>query len=80
MKEKRKPRDLNQLAADIVRRSTEEDRTPQAQPIVKDPAAVALGRKGGKKGGKVRADRLTADRRKEIARIAAQTRWGKSAD
>ena len=42
---------------------------------VKDPAAVALGRKGGLKGGKARAKRLSAERRSEIARKAAAARW-----
>jgi hypothetical protein len=42
----------------------------------KDPAAVALGSKGGKKGGRARAESLSAKRRKEIARKAAEARWG----
>lgn len=41
----------------------------------KDPAAVALGRKGGLKGGKARAKKLSAERRSEIARKAAAARW-----
>jgi len=41
----------------------------------KDPAAVALGRKGGLKGGPARASKLTAERRSEIARQAAAARW-----
>jgi hypothetical protein len=41
----------------------------------KNPAAVALGRLGGKKGGPARALRLSAERRSEIAQKAAQTRW-----
>jgi hypothetical protein len=41
----------------------------------KDPAAVALGRKGGLKGGKARANALSAERRKEIASKAARGRW-----
>jgi len=44
----------------------------------KNPAAVALGRLGGKKGGPARAKRLTADERSEIARIAALARWRKA--
>jgi hypothetical protein len=43
----------------------------------KDPAAVALGRKGGKKGGPARAAKLTAEQRSESARKAVQTRWAK---
>jgi hypothetical protein len=43
----------------------------------KNPAAVALGRLGGSKGGKIRAERLSAKRRSEIARKAARARWRK---
>jgi hypothetical protein len=46
-----------------------------SEPIIKNPAAVALGRLGGKKGGKVRAARMTADERSEAARRAAIARW-----
>ena len=41
----------------------------------KDPAAVALGRKGGLKGGKARAEKLTPEQRSEIAKRAAAARW-----
>jgi hypothetical protein len=41
----------------------------------KDPAAVSLGRRGGLKGGKARAAKLSAERRKDIARHAALVRW-----
>ncbi len=41
----------------------------------KNPAAVALGRLGGKKGGPARAKKLSAEQRKEIARKAAKKRW-----
>jgi hypothetical protein len=44
----------------------------------KDPAAVALGRKGGKKGGPARAAKLTAEERSEIARKAVRARWDKA--
>ena len=51
---------------------------PDAEPPKeKNPAAVALGRLGGLKGGKARAEKLTAEQRKEIAKKAAQKRWGK---
>jgi hypothetical protein len=43
----------------------------------KDPAAVALGRKGGLKGGKARAESMTAKRRSEISIKAAKARWAK---
>lgn len=44
----------------------------------KNPAAVALGRLGGKKGGKARAEKLSPARRKAIARKAAAARWNKT--
>lgn len=70
-----KPRDLNKMAASIVGEATDE--SPSTDPDEgKDPNAVALGRKGGLKGGKARAAKLTPERRSEIARKAARTRWG----
>jgi hypothetical protein len=45
--------------------------------LSKNPAAVALGRLGGLKGGKARAKKLTPEQRKTIAQRAAQARWGK---
>jgi hypothetical protein len=45
---------------------------------VKNPAAVALGRLGGLKGGKARASKLSSARRAEIAKQAAAARWRKS--
>jgi hypothetical protein len=47
-------------------------------PQKKNPAAVALGRKGGKKGGPARAANLTAKQRSESARKAVQARWAKA--
>jgi hypothetical protein len=46
----------------------------------KNPAAVALGRKGGLKGGKARAAKLTAEQRSASARLAAKARWEKPQD
>jgi hypothetical protein len=46
-------------------------------PSMKNPAAVALGRLGGKKGGKARAAKLTAAQRRAIAKKAAEARWKK---
>lgn len=43
----------------------------------KNPHAVKLGQRGGRKGGRARADKLTPERRSEIARRAAEARWGK---
>lgn len=43
----------------------------------KNPAAVALGKLGGQKGGKARAEKLSDERKSEIARNAANARWEK---
>ncbi|MEI6195921.1 MAG: hypothetical protein WCS42_16500 [Verrucomicrobiota bacterium] len=53
---------------------------PTRKPVVKEknPAAVALGRLGGLKGGKARAKSLTAAQRKASAQIAAKARWTKT--
>ena len=71
---KRRPPDVNQLAASIVDAATSGEPEQSEEPR-KDPAAVSLGRRGGKKGGPARAERLTAARRTEIARKAAEARW-----
>lgn len=73
---KKRPRDLNQLAANIVDEATgDELETIESEVPQKNPHAAALGRLGGIKGGPARAMRLTAARRSEIARKAAQARW-----
>ena len=46
-------------------------------PKKKNPAAVALGRLGGKKSGNARMQKLTAEQRSDVARKAAAARWGK---
>lgn len=70
-----KPRDLNSMAAAIVAQGTSEEPVPDPYEG-KNPAAVELGRLGGKKGGKARAAKLTAEERSEQARRAARARWG----
>ena len=70
---KKKP-DHNELAADIVDQATTEDEAVEEEPEVddgKNPAAVALGRLGGLKGGKARAKKLTKKQRSEAAKKAA---------
>ena len=70
----KRPRDPNQLAKMIVDMSTGE--IPKDEPLQeKNPAAVALGRLGASKGGKARALKLSAKKRKEIAKKAAEARW-----
>lgn len=74
---RRRPRDLNSLAASIVNDATDETLEPEPDDG-KDPAAVALGRKGGLKGGKARAEKLTAEERSAAAKKAAETRWSRA--
>lgn len=69
-----KPRDLNEMAATIVERATSDEPPPDPDEG-KNPAAVALGRLGGQKGGKARAEKMTPEQRSETARKAAQARW-----
>jgi len=69
------PTDLNSLASRIAEMATNEDAPPADDG--KDPAAVALGRKGGLKGGHARAAAMTPEERRESAKKAAAARWGK---
>ena len=69
------PRDPNQLAKAVVDFATGQ-REPDPPRPVKDPAAVALGRKGGLVGGKARAESMTPAERTDSARKAALARWG----
>jgi hypothetical protein len=70
---KKRARDPNQLAKSIVDQATGE--APEKPDDGKNPAAVALGRLGGKKGGLARAKKLSKAQRSEIARKAALSRW-----
>ena len=83
---KRSSKDINQLAASIVERSTRAqgqifintaEVAPGSELLEKNPAAVALGKLGGLKGGKARAASLSPLRRKRIASAAAKARWKK---
>lgn len=72
----KRPSDVNALAASIVATATDE--TPKAEPTPEDlahAAAVALGRLGGLKGGKARAESLSKKKRSAIAKKAARARW-----
>jgi hypothetical protein len=70
------PRDPN-LAAKLILEMATGDAAPEPAPKgpEKNPAAVALGKLGGAKGGKARAAKLTPEQRSEIAKTAAQARW-----
>ncbi len=71
---KRSSKDVNQIAAQIIAQLGGESLGR------KNPAAVALGRMGGLKGGPARAKKLTQGKRKAIARKAAKARWKASRD
>ncbi len=73
----KRPRDTNQLAKFITDVAVGAEELPENKPTGKNKAAVELGRLGGLKGGKARAAKLTPEQRQEIARKAAQKRWGK---
>jgi hypothetical protein len=68
--------DPNVLAFQIVQAATGESAKSARKPR-KNPAAVALGRLGGLKGGRARAAKLSISERKEIAKKAARIRWAK---
>lgn len=72
---KKRPTDTNQLAKYIVDLSTGEAKETETEKSEKNPAAVSLGRLGGLKGGKARAEKLTDERKSEIASNAAKLRW-----
>lgn len=74
---KKLPRDPNQLAHAIVAIATSEDPIEEIEEPPKDPAAVALGRRGSRKGGLARAKKLTPKERSDIAKKAAKARWNK---
>ena len=78
----KRPKDANQLAKAIVDIATghADESVPTTQERAKDPAAVSLGRRGGLKGGRARADKLDPKTRREIAQRAAHARWSKDDD
>jgi|SRR5579864_1844858 len=92
-KRPKRPRDINQLAYELVQESVAEKpprsavqaagvapKKPESDPtprVKKNPHAVALSKLGAKKGGLARASKLTAKQRSESARKAARARWAK---
>lgn len=74
---KRPAKNVNQIAAEILQSATggPDQLTTQG---TKNPAAVALGRLGGRRGGKARAASLSPAKRSQIAKKAAEARWKKS--
>ena len=77
MKQSKMPADPNRRAkATMDAIDAILDRWPDSEPPAKDPARVERGKVSGAKGGKVRAAKLSPERRSEIARAAAAARWG----
>lgn len=76
-KKPKRPRDTNQLAKFITDAATGSFALPENTPL---SDAQISGSKGGKIGGKARADSLTSERKKEIAKRAAKVRWGENED
>jgi hypothetical protein len=76
MAKKRKSSDINILAKQITEEATQGEEKFIKE---KNPAAVALGRLGGLKGGVARAKKLTPKQRSQIAQKAAQIRWQREA-
>jgi len=74
-KRRKRPRDPLSLAKMIGDIAT--GQASDTEPDKRNPAAVEMGRLGGQKGGRARADRLTPEQRREIAQKAAQKRWSK---
>ena len=70
------PKDPNKLAYEIVQLSTEEPEQPKERSEISKYLSE-IGKRGGLKGGPARAKKLSSKRRKEIARKAGKTRWGK---
>jgi len=70
---KKRPSDLNALASFIVNEATQDAAATEVP--AKNPAAVALGRLGGLKGGAARAKSLSKAKRAAIAKKAAKARW-----
>lgn len=81
---RKRTREIDEIIEAMVD-SREQESLPEVLAAVdigkeKNPAAVALGRLGGMKGGRARAEKLSEKRRKQISRKAALARWRKKDD
>ena len=72
------PKDFNQIAWEVVQKAIGEMPKEEPPDPTKNADAVTLGRLGGLKGGKARAEALTPAKRKAIAKKAAEARWKKA--
>ena len=78
----KRPRDPAQLAKLMIDIASGEviDEKPTRDAAGKNPAAVALGKLGGEKGGAARAAKLSPKKRKQIAQMGAAARWANKAE
>lgn len=78
----KRPRDPAQLAKLMIDIASGEviDEKPTRDDAGKNPAAVALGKLGGEKGGAARAAKLSPKKRKQIAQMGAAARWANKAE
>ena len=77
LKRPRDPVELGKLIGDILTGQIEDIAGADPRDEGKNPATIELGRMGGLKGGRARADSLTPAQRKQIAQAAAKKRWAK---
>lgn len=80
MRERSSSRDVNEMVTKVVDGLLRLGDSGVPKKKRKNPAAVALGKRGGKKGGPARAAALSSNRRSEIARLAAVSRWKRIAE
>lgn len=71
----KRARDTNQLAWQVVQEATGQAQVEPEQPDTRNPFAVGLSKLGAAKGGKARAEKLSAAKRRAIAKKAAKARW-----
>jgi hypothetical protein len=76
-KRPRRPRDPFQLAHQVFQEAIGEAPARPDPDAGKNPAAVALGKLGGAKGGKARAAKMSPEERRKSAQRAAQVRWNR---
>lgn len=74
---RKRPRDANQLAWQVVQEATGQAPEPAETPDTRNPAAVALSKLGASKGGHARAAALSPVKRRAIAKKAVAARWAK---
>lgn len=74
---RKRPRDANQLAWQVIQEATGQAPEPESKPDTRNPAAVALSKLGASKGGLARAAALSPAKRRAIAKKAVQARWNR---